>query len=90
MITILLINFFVLIIGSIFSLLPAIETLPTINGYDIDGALVTASAMLHKLMQDVWILDDFFKAFLVLMAYFAIKMIAKFFLGNRTPTASNT
>lgn len=81
----LIINLFVLILGSIFHRLPEVTTLPTINGYDIDGALVTGMGDLRTFMTAFWPLQDMFYGFLAIMAYYGIKMLARLFLGHRAP-----
>lgn len=85
MITNLLINLVVLILGAIFSWLPQVTTLPTINGYDIDGALVTGVGQLNVFMTTFWPIKYMFYGFLFLMGYYAIKIVVVFFLGHRAP-----
>lgn len=81
----LLINLVVLILGSVFSMLPQVTTLPTIGGYDIDSALVTGVAQLHVFYTSFWPIQDMFLGFVALMAYYGIKMLAKLLLGHRAP-----
>lgn len=85
MITNLLINLVVLILGAIFSWLPQVTKLPTINGYDIDTALVTGVGQLHTFMITFWPLQYMFYGFLFIMGYYALKMAVTFFLGHRAP-----
>jgi hypothetical protein len=81
----LFIGLFTLILGAIFSWLPVITTLPTIGGFDIDGALVTGMGQFNTFIATFWPLDYMFKAFLFLMAYYGLKMLIQFFIGHRTP-----
>jgi hypothetical protein len=85
MITNLLINLVVLILGAIFSWLPQVTVLPKINGYDIDGALVTGIGQLNVFMMTFWPIKYMFYGFIFLMGYYAIKMAVTFFLGHRAP-----
>lgn len=80
-----LFNLIVLIIGAVFSILPQITTLPTIGGFDIDSALVSGMGELNAFMATFWFLKDLFIGFLVLMAYFSLKLIIRFLVGHRAP-----
>lgn len=80
-----LFNLIVLVIGSVFSLLPAVATLPVVNGFDIDSALVVGMGELHTFVTAFWPLYDLFQAFLFLMGYFAFKIGLRFLIGHRTP-----
>ncbi len=86
MITILFLNFLVVILGAIFSLFPVIDKLPVLFGFDIDTAIVNGMGSLQALFSTFWILQDIFYGFLALMTYYTIKVVIKFFLGSRTPT----
>jgi len=81
----LFIGLVVAILTSIFSWLPAITTLPTINGFDIDTALVNGIGQFNTFINAFWPIKDMFYGFLALLAYFSIKVIAKAFLGSRAP-----
>lgn len=81
----LLLNVVVLILGAIFSWLPQVTTLPTIVGYDIDTALTTGVGQLKTFMIAFWPIGIMFQGFLVIMGYYAIKMVLGFFLGSRSP-----
>lgn len=83
MIITLILNVFVMFVGSVFSFLPAVTVLPTIGGYDIDTALVTGVGQLRLIMQSFWWLEVVFQGFLFLMGYYAVKLIVKFFFGHR-------
>jgi hypothetical protein len=85
MITNLLINLLVLILGAIFSWLPVVTTLPTIAGFDIDGALSTGIGQLHTFTQTFWPIQYMFNGFLFLLLYYMLKMAVTFFLGHRAP-----
>ncbi len=85
MILTLLLNFLVLIVGVVFSWLPKVTALPTINGYDIDAALVTGMGYVQTFFTTFWPLQIMFNGFLVLMAYYIVKMTLRFFLGHRSP-----
>jgi hypothetical protein len=84
-ITNLFINLVVLILGAVFSWLPEVKTLPTIGGFDIDGALVTGMGQVHTFFSTFWVLQYMFYGFLALMGYYALKMAVTFFLGHRAP-----
>lgn len=83
MIVNLILNVIVLFLGGVFSWLPQITTLPTINGYDIDALMVQGVGSLQTLAQAFWPLAIVFQGFLALMGYFMIKMVIRFFLGSR-------
>jgi hypothetical protein len=85
MIITLLINVILSIVGIIFMWLPVIHTLPTINGFDIDGAFVTGMGQLNTVMSQAWALQDFFIGFLFIMGYYILKMVLKTILGSRAP-----
>lgn len=85
MITIFLVNIVLLIIGSIFSFLPVVDRIPDILGYDIDTAFVTGISAFHRFGQAFWPELDIFYGFLLIMGYYALKLILTFFLGHRTP-----
>jgi len=85
MIVAFLFNLIVLVIGSIFIILPQVTTLPTVGGLDIDAAMVTAIGQLKVYMTAFWPLQHFFTGFLFLLGYFALKMVVKFLLGHRAP-----
>ena len=84
MITNLIINLIFLVIGSVFSFLQPITTLPTINGFDIDAAMVQGMGYFHTFAAAFWPLEYMFQGFLVLMLYYSVKMTLRIFLANRT------
>jgi len=85
MIIMFLLNVFTLFVGALFSWLPTIETLPSILGVDIDAYLVLWTGMLRRLLDTFWPFLYMINGALVILAYFSVKMIIKFFLGNRAP-----
>lgn len=85
MIIILFINLISLILGGIFSWLPIVTALPTVFGYDIDGGLSLGMGYTQTFMTTFWPLEVMFQGFLLLMGYYGVKMIVKFFLGHRAP-----
>lgn len=85
MITNLMINLVVLIVGAIFSFLPAVTVLPTIGGFDLDQALVTGASQLNAFFVTFWPLKTMFTGFLFLLGYYAIKIGIRFLIGHRTP-----
>ena len=82
---ILLIGLFTLILGAIFSWLPQISTLPTIGGFDIDGALITGVGQLNTFMTTFWPIQYLLYGFMALMTYYGFMMLVRFFIGHRAP-----
>lgn len=80
-----LFNLIVLIIGAVFSLLPAVDKLPEIGGVDIDTELVTGIGQLHAFMTAFWPLIYIFGGFLVILGYYGLKMGLRFLIGHRAP-----
>lgn len=80
-----IINVFFILLGAILSWLPTIEKLPTINGYDIDTALNTGVSYFYAVASGFKPLGLVFAGFIVLISYYTIKMVLKFFLGHRAP-----
>lgn len=78
-------NFIILTFGAIFTVLPSATKLPTIGGYDIDGALVTGMGAFHTFVAAFWPIQDMFYGALAIFAYFGIKMLARLLLGHRAP-----
>ena len=85
MLTMLIINVIVLFLGALFIWSPLITTLPIILGFDIDAALVTGVGQFKTLAQTFWPWEYVFYGLLVILGYFAIKQVLKFFLGSRAP-----
>ncbi len=80
-----ILNLVVTILSIIFSGLPKVTTLPTINGFDIDSTLLTGVGDLNTVFGTFWYLRDFFYGALVLLTYYGIKMLLKAVLGSRAP-----
>lgn len=82
--------YFLLFITSLltaaFSWLPKVETLPTILGVDIDGQLSTGMGSFLTFAQAIWPIYDVYLGAMVLLSYYAVKMVLKFLLGARAPT----
>ena len=85
MLTMLILNVLVLFLGAVFIWLPEVTTLPLILGFDIDSALTTAVGQLRLLMGTFWPWQWVFAGLMVLLGYFSIKQVLKFFLGSRAP-----
>ncbi len=86
MIVILILNFISIALGFIFGWLPVVDKLPTIGGFDIDAALVTGMGQFNNFIQTFWPIQILMQGFLVLMGYYAIKMLVRFFFGSRAPS----
>ena len=82
MITNLIINVVLVVFGSFFSFFDIVQTLPTINGFDIDGALVSGMSAFYTFIHTFWYIGDVFYGFLFLMGYFLIKAIYITFFGS--------
>ncbi len=78
-------NIVVLIIGAIFSWLPVVTSLPTINGFDIDSALVTGIGQLNTFLNTFWPIKYMIVGALTIFSYYILKMGLKFILGHRAP-----
>jgi len=86
MIITLLLNILVLVVAVIFSWLPDVTTLPALLNYDIDGALVTGVGYAKTFFITFWPLGILFQGFTILMLYYVIKIILRFFIGHRAPS----
>lgn len=80
-----ILDLFILFIGGIFSWLPQIATLPTIAGYDIDGALVTGMGDFYAFATAEWPLMYVMYGFGAIMGYLILKKVVKFFFGSHAP-----
>lgn len=80
-----ILNIVVLILNVIFGWLPEVTTLPTVIGYDIDGALVSGVGQLRFFFISFWAIGYMFGGFIVLIGYYITKMTLKLFLGARAP-----
>ena len=73
------------LLTAVFDWLPKITTLPTILGVDIDAQLTAGMGFFYTYTAAVWPIRDVFVGFLILLSYYAIKMVLRFFLGHRAP-----
>lgn len=80
-----LILFITSVLTAVFSWLPQITTLPQVLGIDIDTTLVTGVGMLKSFTVAFWMIGDVISGFLVLLGYYAIKVVLVVFLGARAP-----
>lgn len=80
-----LISIVIVIIGGILSWLPDVTTIPNIAGYNIDAALVSGLGYFYSYATAVWPLLYVLQGLFVLIGYYSIKMLLKFFLGHRSP-----
>lgn len=78
-------NAIVLILGAMFAWLPVVTSLPAINGFDIDASLVLGVSQMYSFFEAFWPLGLLFQGFIVLMGYFTVKLIVKFWIGHRAP-----
>lgn len=85
MITTIILDLVTFVIKFVSELWPVVETLPVINGFDIDGTLVLGLAQVNQFFETFWPLAIMFGGFLFLMGYYIIKMTVKFVFGHRTP-----
>ena len=69
------------------SWLEPVTALPTVFGFDLDGALTTGIGEMRTLFNTFWVFEIIFQGFLVLMGYYVIKMLMRLFLGNRLPAS---
>lgn len=82
----LLLNLIVGVIGVIFSVLPTVEKLPSIAGYDIDSAMVSGMGYFNSVIAVWWPFGIILQGALFIMSYYGIKLSLKFLIGHRTPT----
>ena len=80
-----LILFTTSLLNVVFSWLPKVETLPNLMGVDIDATLVNGIGMLYSFNSTFWMIGDVMTGFLVLLGYYAIKIVLIVFLGHRAP-----
>lgn len=74
-----------MIVGAIFNQLPTVSTLPTIAGFDVDTTLSIGMGTFNTYTTAFWPLADLFAGFLVISAYYGIKMLARLLMGHRAP-----
>lgn len=81
-----IILFITTVLTEAFSWVPKITTLPDILGVPIDADLVSGMGMFYTYTAAVWPIQDVFRALvLVILPYYAIKMVLRFILGQRAP-----
>lgn len=80
-----LILFITSVLNVTFSWLPKVETLPVIMGIDVDAQLVLGMNLINRLSELFWMMGDLLIAAKVMLGYYMIKMVLKFFLGHRAP-----
>lgn len=85
MIISLLINVIITILGAIFVWLPRVDKLPNIGSFDIDAAMVSGLTYFNRILDVFWPIKTVMTAFLILMGYYGLKMLVRFFLGSRAP-----
>ena len=81
----LIINFILLVVGLVFSIIPAVETLPLIFGVDIDAELVAGVGYLNSFILGFWVFGWLIKGALVIVGYHISKRLLTFIFGSRTP-----
>jgi hypothetical protein len=84
-----LLMFFMSALSVIFSWLPAVTTLPTIGGYDIDTALVQGVGQAYTFANDIWPIYDVFLGAAFVWGYYALKLVARLIMGHRAPGSHN-
>ena len=73
-------------LNSVFSFLPVVTTLPTVDGVDLDTTMQNAVSFFNALTHSgFWMIGDVWTGALALMTYYALKMLMRFLLGTRTP-----
>lgn len=85
MIVSLILNIIVLVIGIIFTFLPAISTLPPLFGYDIDKALVTNFGYVARFMYYFWPVGYLYMFLQAILGYHIVKIVFRLFFGSRAP-----
>jgi hypothetical protein len=80
-----LILFLTSLLSAVFSWLPKVTTLPTILGVDIDTQLAQGVGAFYTVANVIWPIKDVYYGALVLLGYYAMKMVLRFFLGGRAP-----
>jgi hypothetical protein len=73
------------VLSVIFSILPAVTTLPTIGGYDIDTALVTGVGQAYTFANSVWVIQDVLYGAAFIWGYYMLKLVARLLIGHRAP-----
>jgi len=73
-----LLNFIFGLLSVLFSWLPRVNTLPTINGFNVDGALLTMASYFHYFVQVFPPFATLFYALLFWYSYKVTMMILRF------------
>lgn len=81
----LIINFVLLLIGLVFSILPTVTLLPPILGVDIDTELVNGIGMMNSFFEAFWVLGYLVAGGLAIASYHISKRLLTFIFGSRTP-----
>lgn len=71
--------------SAIFSILPAVTTLPTIGNYDIDTALVQGVGQAYTFADSVWVIKDVLLGATFIWGYYVLKLVARLLIGHRAP-----
>lgn len=85
MIISLLLNVVTLIVGSIFTLFPAVTKLPVMFGFDIDAAFVSGMGIVYRVYSVFWPLQIVLNGALFLLGYYLLKLGIRFLFGHRAP-----
>jgi hypothetical protein len=73
------------VIAAMLSFLPTVLVLPTINGYDIDSALVTGVGQAYNFANYIWPVRDVLLGAVVLWAFHGLMIFVRLLLGHRAP-----
>ncbi len=73
------------LIGAIVFKLPAVDTLPMINGYDIDGTLVSNIGMVYNFASVVWPVRDVLLGAAFLWGFHGLMLLVRLIIGHRAP-----
>ena len=68
-----------------FSFLPTVTALPTVNGTNLDTMLVDMVGYFNNFIQSFWMIGDVWYGALFLLSYYVLKMVLKLLLGARAP-----
>lgn len=82
-----ILSILIAMINAIFSFLPAVTALPSIGGYDIDGALVSGVSQAYTFADSVWPIKDVLIGAAFMWGYYGVKLALRLFLGSRAPAS---
>ncbi len=71
------------------SWLPSVATLPLINGYDIDGTLVSGVGATYAFANVVWPIYDVLIGASFIWGFHILMLFVKAVLGHRAPNAGD-